>query len=47
MERKIFKNILFHPDLLIQQLTPVDASFEIKKYKTWVLSNLIPGNSNA
>jgi hypothetical protein len=38
LERKIFDNISFHPDLLVHQLTPVDASSEIEKYKTWVLS---------
>ena len=39
LERKIFDNIPFHPDMLMQHLFPVDASSEIKKYNAWVLSN--------
>ena len=37
-EQKIFKNISFSPDLLIQHLVPAHASYELNAYKSWVLS---------
>ncbi|QTA82212.1 HDIG domain-containing protein [Desulfonema limicola] len=38
-ENKIFKNISFPPDLLVQYLVPGQAASEFNAYKKWVLYN--------
>lgn len=41
LERKIFNNIPFHPDLLVQQLKLVDASSEIKEHRDGILCSIL------